>query len=63
MKRDALVDSAQSALGWFEDHKSETILFAVVLALSNLPAPVLCLGCLGNPAICRSRVFLFGEIA
>ena len=39
------------------------LLFAVVLALSNLPAPVLCLGCLGNPAICRSRVFLFGEIA
>ena len=31
MKRDALVDSAQSALGWLEDHKSEAILFVVVL--------------------------------
>jgi tetratricopeptide (TPR) repeat protein len=31
MKRDALVDSAQSALGWLEDHKSETILTVVVL--------------------------------
>ena len=33
MKRDALVDSAQSALGWLEDHKSEAILFAVVLVV------------------------------
>lgn len=33
MKRDALVDSAQSAMGWFEDHKSEAILFAVVLVV------------------------------
>ena len=31
MKRDALVDSAQSALGWLEDHKSEAILFVIVL--------------------------------
>ena len=31
MKHDALVDSAQSALGWLEDHKSEAILFVVVL--------------------------------
>lgn len=31
MKRDALVDSAQSALGWLEDHKSEAILFTIVL--------------------------------
>lgn len=33
MKRDALVDSAQSALGWLEDHKSETILTAVVVVV------------------------------
>lgn len=32
MKRDALVDSAQSALGWLEDHKSEAILFSIALA-------------------------------
>ena len=31
MKHDALVDSAQSALGWLEDHRSEAILFVVVL--------------------------------
>lgn len=31
MKRDALVDSAQSALGWLEDHKSQAILFIIVL--------------------------------
>ncbi len=31
MKHDALVDSAQSFLGWLEDHKSEAILFAVIL--------------------------------
>lgn len=31
MKRDALVDSAQSLMGWFEEHKSQTILFVVVL--------------------------------
>lgn len=31
MKRDALVDSAQSALEWFEEHKRESILFAVIL--------------------------------
>ncbi len=31
MKHDALVDSAQSFLGWFEDHKSEAILFSGVL--------------------------------
>ncbi len=33
MKRDALVDSAQSAFGWLEDHKSEAILFVVVLVV------------------------------
>lgn len=32
MKHDALVDTAQSALGWLEDHKSEAILFLGVLA-------------------------------
>jgi len=31
MKRDALVDSAQNFVGWLEEHKSEAILFAVVL--------------------------------
>jgi predicted negative regulator of RcsB-dependent stress response len=31
MKRDALVDSAQSFVGWLEEHKSEAILFVVVL--------------------------------
>jgi tetratricopeptide (TPR) repeat protein len=31
MKRDALVDTAQSALGWLEENKSQAILFAVVL--------------------------------
>lgn len=31
MKRDALVDSAQSALDWFEEHKQESILFVVIL--------------------------------
>jgi predicted negative regulator of RcsB-dependent stress response len=31
MKHDALVDSAQNVLGWFEDHKSEAILFSVIL--------------------------------
>lgn len=33
MKRDALVDSAQSALEWFEEHKRESIVFVVVLAI------------------------------
>ncbi len=32
MKRDALVDSAQSFVGWLEEHKSEAIMFVVVLA-------------------------------
>jgi predicted negative regulator of RcsB-dependent stress response len=31
MKRDALVDSAQSFFGWLEEHKSQAILFAVIL--------------------------------
>ncbi|MEO6965411.1 MAG: tetratricopeptide repeat protein [Acidobacteriaceae bacterium] len=31
MKHDALVDHAQNALGWLEDHKSESILFAVIV--------------------------------
>ncbi len=31
MKHDALVDHAQSALGWLEDHKSEAILFTGIL--------------------------------
>jgi predicted negative regulator of RcsB-dependent stress response len=31
MKHDALVDTAQSVLGWFEEHKSEAILFAGIL--------------------------------
>jgi predicted negative regulator of RcsB-dependent stress response len=31
MKRDALVDTAQSALEWFEEHKQESILFVVIL--------------------------------
>lgn len=33
MKRDALVDSAQSALEWLEEHKSEAILSAVILVV------------------------------
>lgn len=33
MKRDALVDSAQSALEWLEEHKSEAILFAIILVV------------------------------
>ena len=31
LKRDALVDSAQSLLDWLEEHKQEAILFAVIL--------------------------------
>lgn len=31
LKHDALVDHAQSAFGWIEDHKSQVILFAGVL--------------------------------
>jgi tetratricopeptide (TPR) repeat protein len=31
MKHDALVDNAQSAVAWLEEHKSETIRFAAVL--------------------------------
>ncbi len=31
MKHDALVDTAQSVLGWLEDHKSEAILFVGIL--------------------------------
>jgi hypothetical protein len=31
MKRDALIDHAHNALGWLEDHKSESILFAVIV--------------------------------
>lgn len=33
MKRDALVDSAQSALGWLEDHKTEAILTVVIVVV------------------------------
>lgn len=33
MKRDALVDTAQSALEWFEEHKRETILTVVIVAI------------------------------
>lgn len=33
MKRDALVDSAQNFLGWLEEHKSQAILFVVVLVV------------------------------
>jgi len=33
MKRDALIDSAQSALGWLEENKSQAILFVVVLCI------------------------------
>ncbi len=31
MKHDALVDNAQSAVAWLEEHKSEAIRFAAVL--------------------------------
>jgi len=31
IKHDALIDQAHSALGWLEDHKSEAILFTVIV--------------------------------
>ena len=31
IKHDALIDHAHSALGWLEDHKSEAILFSVIV--------------------------------
>ncbi len=37
MKHDVLVDSAQSALGWLEEHKTEAILFvAAVIAVTAI---------------------------
>lgn len=33
MKHDALIDRAHDALGWLEDHKSESILFAVIVVV------------------------------
>lgn len=33
IKHDALIDHAHSALGWLEDHKSEAILFSVIVVV------------------------------